>query len=309
MGVQVLPRPLPCLSQPAFTALAARLLPPLPWTSPLPRPLPRSPSSHLGPLGFPGAPSLSPHSARPAQSSLTFPPALSHLSPSSSLPPLASSRGSSRPPTISPLAVPVLSSACPLPSPQLRFLSTPSLWPCRALPHSPLQIFTKGALGVAPFPASHPGQDRLASLSSFLPSSPDGSAGTGSYQAPPHPTPPPTTVSLFPAPQASFLLPSQLPTNYIPLLSESPWPSLPSSWPLLPAWRRTALQPEWAAGSDTSHRKPHKPHTGPRVPPRPSWSARAGAERANTKPETRGCLHSGPSTAPEAVPVPARARV
>lgn len=101
------------------------------------------------------------------------------------------------------------------------------------------------------------------------------------------------------------LLPSQLPTNYIPLLSESPWPSLPSSWPLPPAWRRIALQSEWATGSDTCHRKPHKPHTGPRVPPRPSQSARAGTERVNTKPETRGCLHSGPSTAPEVVPVPA----
>lgn len=29
-----------------------------------------------------------------------------------------------------------------------------------------------------------------------------------------------------PAPQLAFLLPSQLPTNYIPLLAESPWPGL-----------------------------------------------------------------------------------
>lgn len=29
-----------------------------------------------------------------------------------------------------------------------------------------------------------------------------------------------------PAPQLAFLLPSQLPTNYIPLLTESPWPGL-----------------------------------------------------------------------------------
>ena len=77
-GVQVLPRPPPSLCHPAFTALAARLLPPLPWTSPLPRPLPRSPSSHLGPARFPWGSLLAPIFL-PSQSSRTFPPALSHL--------------------------------------------------------------------------------------------------------------------------------------------------------------------------------------------------------------------------------------
>lgn len=91
---------------------------------------------------------------------------------------------------------------------------------------------------------------------------------------------------------------SQLPTNYIPLPCESPWPGWLSSWPLPPAWRDLqsvgSSIPQEAAGSATQC--PESPALSPQSPT-------AGTGGVNIDPDTRLSVPLSHLWAPGPVPM------